>query len=166
MRTQRIKILITAAIVFLALLTIGCKGQASKKDVNNETIAIFPKGELGPAENFTGKAWHTALVANDTVYNTIVGNVYFEPGARSNWHIHPAGQILIITDGVGYYQEKGQPRRTIKKGDVVKCPPNVMHWHGASPESGLQQLYIIPNTEKGIVQWMQPVSDDEYNNTK
>ena len=166
MRTLIIKISSTAAIAFLTLLTIGCRGQASKNGVNNETIAIFPKGELGPAENFTGKAWHTALVANDTVYNTIVGNVYFEPGARSNWHMHPAGQILIITDGVGYYQEKGQPRRTIKKGDVVKCPPNVMHWHGASPESGLQQLYIIPNTEKGIVQWMQPVSDSAYNNTK
>jgi len=162
MRTQKIKILTTAAIAFLALLAIGCKGQAS----NNETKAIFPKSEPAPAENFTGKAWTVGLVANDTVYNTVVGNVYFEPGARSNWHIHPAGQILIITDGVGYYQEKGQPRKTIKKGDVVKCPPNVMHWHGASPDSGLQQLYIIPNTEKGIVQWMQPVSDEEYNNSK
>lgn len=166
MRTQRIKISITAAIAFLALLTISCKGQASKNGVNNETKAIFPKGELGPAENFTGKAWHFGLVANDTTYNTVAGNVYFEPGARSNWHIHPAGQILIITDGVGYYQEKGQPRQTIKKGDIVKCPRNVMHWHGASPESGLQQLYILPNTEKGIVQWMQPVSDEEYNNPK
>ena len=124
---------------------------------------IFPKGELGPAENFTGKAWNTPLVPNDSTYNTVMGNVYFEPGARSNWHIHPAGQVLIITDGVGYHQVKGQRRQTLKKGDVVKCQPNVMHWHGASPQTGLQQLYIISNTEKGIVQWLQPVTDKEYN---
>jgi quercetin dioxygenase-like cupin family protein len=135
---------------------------SSNKEAS-ELQAIFPKGELGPAENFTGNAWHTALVANDSTYNTLVGNVYFEPRARSNWHIHPSGQILIITDGVGYYQEKGQPRQTIRKGDVVKCPPNVLHWHGASPDTGMQQLYIIPNTGKGIVTWLQKVTDDEYN---
>ena len=148
-----------------ALFMIGCGDQASKK-ADGETQAIFPKGNLGAAENFTGNAWNYGLVANDTTYNTLVGNVYFEPGARSNWHIHPAGQILIITDGVGYHQIKGQTRQTIRRGDVVKCPPNVMHWHGASPESGLQQIYIVPNTEKGIVQWMQPVTDEEYNNAE
>ena len=102
------------------------------------------------------------MVANDSTYNTVVGNVYFEPGARSNWHIHPAGQILIITDGVGYHQIKGQPRETLRKGDVVKCPPNVMHWHGASPDTGMLQMYIIPNTEKGIVTWLKKVTDEEY----
>jgi len=125
--------------------------------------AIFPKGELGPAVNFTGNAFNSPLVPNDSIYNTVVGNVYFEPGARSNWHSHPAGQILIITDGVGYHQIKGQPRQTIKKGDVVKCPPNVEHWHGASRDTGLQQMYILPKTEKGIVTWLQPVTDEEYN---
>ena len=151
-----------AAFLFAALFHIGCKEQASTKATNGKTHAIFSKGELGPAQNFTGKAWNYGLVASDTTYNTVVGNVYFEPGARSNWHLHPAGQILVITDGVGYHQIKGQPRQTIKKGDVVKCPPNVMHWHGASPDSGMQQLYIIPNTEKGIVKWLHPVSNEEY----
>ena len=154
--------LLFAAFAFSALLIIGCKEQASKKPITNEIGAIFPKGELGSAENFTGKAWHTTLVANDSTYNTLVGNVYFEPGARSNWHTHPAGQILIITDGVGYYQEKGQARRILRKGDVIKCPPNVMHWHGASADTGMQQLYILPKTEKGIVQWLQPVTDEKY----
>jgi quercetin dioxygenase-like cupin family protein len=148
------------------LLLFGCENQASKNIDKSENEAIFPQGQLGPAENFTGKAWNYGLVANDSTYNTLVGNVYFEPGARSNWHTHPAGQILIITDGVGYHQIKGQPRQTIKKGDVVKCPPNVMHWHGASPETGLHQLYIVPNTEKGIVEWLHPVSDEEYNNAR
>lgn len=140
---------------------MGCKDQASEK--REDTDAIFPKGELGSANYFTGKAWAFGLVKNDTTYGTLVGNVYFEPGARSNWHTHPAGQILIITAGVGYHQIKGQPRQTLRKGDVVKCSPNVIHWHGASPDTGLHQMYIIPNTEKGIVTWMQPVSDKEYN---
>ena len=151
-----------AALAFTALVFFSCKEQTSKPALGDEIPAIFPKGELGPAQNFTGKAWALGLVASDTTFHTLVGNVYFEPGARSNWHIHPAGQILIITDGVGYHQIKGQARQTIKKGDVVKCPPNVEHWHGASPESGLQQMYIIPNTEKGIVKWLHPVSDEEY----
>lgn len=159
------KTLLITAIASMALLTMGCMEDSSIND-RSELGAIFPKGELGPAENFTGKAWNTSLVANDSMYNTAVGNVYFEPGARSNWHTHPAGQILIITDGVGYHQIKGQPKQTIRKGDVVKCPPNVEHWHGESPDSGLHQLYIVPNTEKGIVQWLQPVKDEEYYNTK
>ncbi len=154
------------AALVISLFISGCEQKTSKMTDKNELQAIFPRGELGTAENFTGKAWNLGLVANDTIYHTLVGNVYFEPGARSHWHTHSAGQILIITDGEGYHQIKGQPRQTIKKGDVVKCPPNVMHWHGASPESGLQQLYIVPNTEKGIVEWMQPVSDEEYNNAK
>jgi quercetin dioxygenase-like cupin family protein len=159
------KALLITAIASFALVTTGCM---ENKSENNDTglEAIFPKGELGPAENFTGKAWNTGLVANDTTYNTVVGNVYFEPGARSAWHVHPSGQILIITDGVGYHQIKGQPRQTIRKGDVVKCPPNVLHWHGASPDTGMQQMYILPRTEKGIVTWLQKVTDEEYNSSK
>ena len=159
------KSFLLTAIAFLALLTISCMNNKSETK-GSELQAIFPKGEKGPAENFTGNAWNTPLVPNDSTYNTVIGNVYFEPGARSNWHTHPSGQILIITDGVGYYQEKGQSRRTMKKGDVIKCPPNVLHWHGASPDTGIQQMYILPKTEKGIVNWLQKVTDEEYNNSK
>ncbi len=156
------KIILITAISSLSLLITSCM---EKKPTNNqsELQAIFPKGEKGPAENFTGNAWNTGLVANDSNYNTVIGNVYFEPGARSNWHRHPSGQILIITDGVGYHQIKGQPRQTIQKGDVVKCPANVEHWHGASPDTGMQQMYILPKTENGIVTWLQKVTDEEYN---
>lgn len=154
---------ITAAS--LALLTISCMENKSENKAT-ELQAIFPKGEKGAAENFTGNAWNIGLVANDSTFNTIIGNVYFEPGARSNWHSHPSGQILIITDGVGYHQIKGQPRQTIKKGDVIQCPPNVFHWHGASPDTGMQQMYILPKTEKGIVTWLQKVTDEEYNSGK
>ena len=156
------KALLITAIAFLALLTISCMDNKSENK-GTELQAIFPKGEKGVAEHFTGNVWNTSLVVDDSIYNTLIGNVYFEPGARSNWHTHPSGQILIITDGVGYHQIKGQPRQTIKKGDVVKCPANVEHWHGASPDIGMQQMYILPKTENGIVTWQQKVTDEEYN---
>ncbi len=151
-----------------SLLTItGCslinkEKQENMKTENIEVNAIFPKGEKGSADFFTGNAYNIGLVDIDSVFTTAVGNVYFEPGARSNWHSHPSGQILIITDGIGYHQIEGQPIETIQKGDVVKCPPNVRHWHGASPDVGLQQLYIVPNTENGIVDWQEAVTDEQY----
>lgn len=156
------KPLLITTITLLLAVSISCLGQTRKKQEKRGLNFIFSKGELGPAENFTGKAWNIGIVANDSVYNTVVGNVYFEPGARSNWHKHPAGQILIITDGVGYHQIKGQPKQMLKKGDVVQCPPNVEHWHGASPDSGMLQMYILPKTEKGIVTWLHKVTDEEY----
>ncbi|WKZ58855.1 MAG: cupin domain-containing protein [Cyclobacteriaceae bacterium] len=157
----------TAILIGGCLLLMACQANTKKteKEMENlekELTAIFPKGEKGSNELFTGNAYNYGLVAPDSIFTTAVGNVYFEPGARSNWHSHPAGQILIITDGVGYHQIEGQPIEIIKKGDVVKCPPNVNHWHGASSEVGLQQLYIVPNIEKGIVDWKEAVTDDEY----
>lgn len=148
------------AMFFSTLALMSCLNDNSKEPGREHLI--FPQGELGPVTNFTGKAYNYGLVPSDSTYNTLVGNVYFEVGARSNWHKHPAGQILIITDGEGYHQIDGHPRQTMKKGDVIKCPPGVRHWHGATENSSLSQMYIIPNTEKGIVEWQEPVSDDQY----
>ena len=134
----------------------------STKKNTQEVSAIFPKGNKVSDQFFTGNAFNYGLVM-DTTLTTIAGNVYFEPGAHSNWHTHPGGQILIITDGVGYHQIEGEPIQIIKKGDAVTCPPNTRHWHGASHDVGLQQLYIVPNIEKGVVDWMEAVSDDQYN---
>ena len=80
----------------------------------------FTKGEKAPTDYFTGTAWVKMLVASDNTFNTSIGNVTFEPGARNNWHTHPGGQILIVTDGMGYYQEKGKLIQLLRKGDVVK----------------------------------------------
>ncbi len=158
MKIVQIVFLITASI-----LVISCNQNDEKmENTKNELETIFPKGEKGSKEFFTGNAYPTGLVEADSVYNTLIGNVYFEPGARSNWHSHPSAQILIITDGIGYHQIEGKPIEIIKKGDVIKCPPNVKHWHGASVDVGLQQLYVIPDTEKGIVKWNEPVTDEQY----
>jgi quercetin dioxygenase-like cupin family protein len=155
----------TAIIGSLLILLnfMGC-AEAQQQDNTPENEAIFAKGELGSEENFTGNAWHTPLVENDSLFTTLAGNVAFEAGARSNWHSHPAGQILLVTAGKGYHQVDGEPKEIIRKGDVVQCPPNVNHWHGASADSSMTHIYIIPNTEKGIVEWGDPVTDEEFDN--
>ena len=130
--------------------------------MSENKTAIFPKGEKAPAEYFTGTAWVKLLEPNDLAFNTQIGNVVFEPGARNNWHTHPGGQILIATDGIGYYQEKGKPIQILRKGDVVKILPDVEHWHGASPDSEFTHLAINTNTQKGVVVWLQRVTDEEY----
>jgi quercetin dioxygenase-like cupin family protein len=132
------------------------------KTAENQTT-IFPKGDKAPAEYFTGAAWIRPLVPDDRTFNCVMGNVIFEPGARNNWHTHPGGQILIITEGTGYYQEKGKPIQPIKKGDVIKILPDVVHWHGASHDTEMTHIALSTNTQKGVVNWLQKVTDEEYN---
>ncbi len=151
-----------AALLMLATLISCDKGQNSQSGSGSSNEAIFPKGELGPGTNFTGNAYNFGLVSNDSTYNTLVGNVYFEKSARSNWHVHPSGQILIVLDGEGYHQLEGQSRQTMKKGDVIKVPANTRHWHGATENNSLTQMYILPKTQNGIVTWLEPVTDDQY----
>jgi quercetin dioxygenase-like cupin family protein len=127
---------------------------------------VFPKGEKAPADYFTGTAWVKLLVPNDETLHAQIGNVVFEPGARNNWHTHPGGQILIVINGVGYYREKGKPIQLIRKGDVVTIAPDVEHWHGAAPDSELTHLAINPNTQQGVVVWLQRVTDEEYYSLK
>jgi quercetin dioxygenase-like cupin family protein len=127
---------------------------------------IFPKGERAPADYFIGTVWVKMLVRNDPNLNCQIGNVIFEPGARNNWHTHTGGQILIATDGIGYYQEEGKPIQLLRKGDVVNIPPDIVHWHGASPDSEFTHIAINPNTQKGIVVWLERVTDEEYDNFK
>ncbi|MEO5681305.1 MAG: cupin domain-containing protein [Chitinophagaceae bacterium] len=127
---------------------------------------IFPRGEKASADYFTGTAWVQMLVLKEDIFNCPIGNVIFEPGCRNNWHTHPAGQILICLDGEGYCQEKGQPIQRLKKGDVVQISPGIIHWHGATPDSYFTHLSISPNAQNGVVTWLEPVTDEEYNSIK
>jgi len=139
-------------------------GESIKKE--NEKLIdqaiIFPQGGKITNNNFVGNAWLYQMLTADTSNAIQVGNVTFEPGARTNWHLHPAGQILLITAGTGYYQEKGSSKRIIKKGDIVNCPANVPHWHGASKDEALVQV-AITNTQNGATVWLEKVTDVEYN---
>jgi 4-carboxymuconolactone decarboxylase len=127
---------------------------------------LFPLGNKITNDNFSGNAWLSMLVENDSSYNTQIGNVTFEPGARTKWHYHPGGQILLVTRGKGFYQEKGKQIEIIQEGDVIKIPPNVIHWHGASPTDSFTHITISPNTDKGKVVWLEKVTDEEYNSTR
>jgi len=134
-----------------------------KIDNEKETIdqAIFPQGQKITNNNFVGNAWLHQMIMPDSLNSTQVGSVTFEPAARTNWHLHPTGQILLIIDGTGYYQEKGSSKRIIRKGDVINCPANIPHWHGASKDDRLIQI-AITNTNKGTVLWLEKVTDEEY----
>jgi quercetin dioxygenase-like cupin family protein len=125
---------------------------------------LFPKGQPLPAEWFTGNAFLHPLVAKDKNNEFSAGNVTFEPKARTNWHTHPKGQVLIVTNGLGWYQEKGKTARSIKKGDVVNIPENVEHWHGASANEAMSHIAITNYKGEVQVTWLQPVNDDEYGN--
>ena len=156
---QRIVIVI---IISITVLLVGCTNHQPETAKEQKTELVFPKGDKITSNNFSGTAWLQMLVNNDSTYNTSIGNVTFEPKARTNWHKHPGGQILLVTDGKGYYQERGKPAQLIQKGDIVRIPPDTEHWHGAAPENGLTHIAINPNTDKGSVFWLAAVSDEEY----
>ncbi|NEU08471.1 cupin domain-containing protein [Flavihumibacter sp. R14] len=153
---------IPIAIIVISLSSChNFKNQPSKRIANNSDL-IFAKGEKITNDNFTGTAYLHPMITADSLNFTSVGNVTFKAGARTKWHLHPGGQILLVTGGTGYYQEKGSPKRIIKKGESIKCPPGVPHWHGASKDEELIQV-AITNTQKGATVWLEPVSDEEYN---
>lgn len=132
-----------------------------------QTAAVFAKGEKTDSKNFSGTVWVNMMGAtNSAIMNVSYGNVTFEPGARTNWHSHPGGQILLITGGKGYYQVMGEPARLLQKGDKVEIPPNVVHWHGAAPDSEFAHIAISLNTDKGGAVWLKPVTDEEYGRIK
>lgn len=102
----------------------------------------YPLGEkLSPNPNFTGEVW-LAPLSEQKELNVPMANVTFEPGCRNSWHSHKAGQLLIATAGIGYYQEKGQPARRLFPGDIVEIAPDVVHWHGAAPDSWFAHIAI------------------------
>jgi len=121
---NRLSILIAIPI---SVFMVACSYHQPNTAKEQMTELIFSKGEKITNNYFTGTAWLQMLVNNDSTYNTSIGNVTFEPGARTNWHKHPGGQILLVIDGSGYYQEKGKPAQLIQKGDVVKIPPDTEH---------------------------------------
>jgi quercetin dioxygenase-like cupin family protein len=127
-----------------------------------ETAEIFPKGQPLPKEWFSGNAFITPLVAKNHNNEFSVSCVTFEPKARTNWHTHPKGQVLIVIEGDGFYQERGKAAQRIRKGDVVNIPENTEHWHGASATKKMAHIAITNYKDDVQVTWLQPVTDEEY----
>jgi quercetin dioxygenase-like cupin family protein len=110
--------------------------------------STFPKGELSTAKNHTGNIWLNELNVGDSTFDPSIAQAVYDAGAKLDWHIHPGGQVLLVTEGIGYYQERGKPIHVVHKGDVIKCAPGVEHWHGAAPGSSFAYIAVTP-TQKG-----------------
>jgi quercetin dioxygenase-like cupin family protein len=116
----------------------------------------------GAADKFTGSVRVDPLFAAKTPSRVSAGSVTFEPGARSNWHTHPLGQYLVITDGLGWTQVEGGPVAEMRPGDVIWCPPGVRHWHGATATTSVKQMAVQEEVDGKNVVWMEPVTDGQY----
>jgi quercetin dioxygenase-like cupin family protein len=120
-----------------------------------------PSGK-GPVEYFTGNVRIDPLFSAADPSRVSAGLVTFEPGARSAWHTHPLGQRLIVTAGCGWVQCRGGPKREIRAGDVVVCPPGEKHWHGATAEHGMEHVAMQEAQAGEHVTWLEPVTDAQY----
>jgi len=132
-----------------------------------QTIVITRGGSRdvrpGPVESFTGGVRVEMLFEAVDPSHASGGSVAFEAGARTAWHSHPGGQILVVTAGTGRVQQWGGPIQEIQAGDVVKIPAGQKHWHGASPHASMTHLAITEPRDGTSVQWMEKVNDEQYN---
>jgi quercetin dioxygenase-like cupin family protein len=156
--------LTTAAFAVLLPIATGTYAARDNPSASQEiTRAGAQASAVGPAEWFTGRVRVDPVWAADGNINTSGAWVTFEPGARSAWHTHPAGQRLVITGGLGLTQEWGKPVQVIRPGDVVSCPPGVKHWHGAAPTTAMTHLAVTGTLDGKNATWMEKVSDEQYN---
>jgi len=152
----------TLILVMLIMLT-ACNNKLIQQKMGTENATLlFAKGEKLTNGYFTGDAYLQLLLPKDKNNDFVIGSVTFEAGARTNWHTHPKGQVLIVTEGAGLYQEKGKRAQSIKKGDIINIPENTEHWHGAL--AGSKMVHIAITNFKGEVNavWLSPVTDQEY----
>lgn len=151
------------------VLTVLCtcmfmQQTAEAQDMDNTKAPSgpFAQGDLLQNSNFSGRVWLKMLVDNNTPFNCPIGNVTFEPGCRNSWHKHPGGQILLVTNGLGLFQERGKPAQVLHAGDVITIAPLVEHWHGATPDAWFTHLAISTNPQTGESQWLEPVTQQDY----
>jgi quercetin dioxygenase-like cupin family protein len=121
-----------------------------------------PPSGVGPAENFTGTVQIDPLFAAPEPARVLGASVTFEPRARTNWHTHPLGQVLIVTAGCGLVQSWGGPVRKVRPGDVVWCPPGEKHWHGATAATAMTHIAILEQKDGKSAEWMERVTDEQY----
>ena len=153
-------LLLSVAVLAACNLKQPDKVETTQSDTS---VSIFPKGNVIEGANFNGTAYLQRLMTDSETFDVVVSDVVFEPKARNSWHSHPGGQILIATAGKGYYQEKGKSVQVLHPGDVVAIPADVVHWHGAAPDSGFTHIAVNTKVHLGATQWYEPVTDEEYN---
>jgi quercetin dioxygenase-like cupin family protein len=147
--------------VVSAALSLALALPVVAQDVQIQRNGSQPSGR-GPAEFFTGAVRVDPMFQMQAPARTRGGLVTFEPGARSAWHTHPLGQILVVTSGLGLVQQWGKAVQEIRPGDVVWIPPDVKHWHGAAPTTAMTHIAIQEHLDGKVVDWMEKVSDEQY----
>ena len=116
-----------------------------------------------PQESFTGTVWQDPIITPQAPARINSSRVTFEPGARTAWHTHPLGQTLVVTAGLGWAQHEGGPVEEIRPGDVVWFPPGEKHWHGATATTAVTHIAIQEALDSKVVEWMEHVTDEQYN---
>jgi quercetin dioxygenase-like cupin family protein len=116
----------------------------------------------GPADYFSGTVRIDPLFQAPAPARSVGGSVTFEPGARTAWHTHPLGQILIVISGSGLTQCAGGAVVKIQPGDVIWCPPGHKHWHGASSTTAMTHIAITEALDGKVVDWLEKLTDEEY----
>lgn len=153
------------AAIALSLSILASYAQSQTSE-NQGAIRIMRSGSQpsrqGPAENFTGSVRVVPLFQQNAPARASGSLVTFEPGARTAWHTHPLGQILIVTAGTGRVERWGDPVDEIRQGDVVWIPPGQKHWHGAAPNSSMAHIAIVEQLDDKAVEWMEKVNDAQY----
>lgn len=151
------------SIIPLSALLFGsaCASPAAIGEISISRAGSQPS-VAGPASSFTGQVQLGPTFSSPAPATAGGGLVSFEAGARTAWHTHPLGQILIVTDGVGWVQEWNTPIHEIRRGDIVKIPPHVKHWHGASTTSRMSHIAIAEKLDGKSVTWLEQVSEDQY----
>ena len=160
------------ALVLVGALSCGGKPSAVAKGPSPtaEHVEVTRAGSQRPTrggpENFTGAVTITPLFRATDHTRASGASVSFEPGARSAWHSHPAGQTLIVTSGTGWVQESGGKKHELKPGDVVWTPPGVKHWHGATATEAMTHTAIQENVDGKVVDWMDQVTEEQYHGAR
>lgn len=159
MKTAKLKV----AASLVAFVSVASAAMAQK---GTPIMDITRKADMntvdGPAKNFTGKVTITGQFERPAPSRVSGAIVHFEPGARTAWHSHPAGQTLIITEGIGWTQVEGGPKLEFHAGDVLWCPAEHRHWHGATPHEAMTHIAIQEAVNGTPVTWMEKVSDEDY----
>jgi quercetin dioxygenase-like cupin family protein len=159
----------TALLLSLSILgsvsALAVQAIAAEPNKKSQTIsrAGTQASVKGPAEYFTGNVRVDPLFPANETASFSGAYVTFEPGGRSAWHIHPKGQHLLVTAGVGRTGEWEGKVDEIKAGDVIWCPPGVKHWHGASPTTAMTHIALTGTLNGKNVEWMEKVTDEQYN---
>lgn len=154
-------------ILLLLVVSLFGARATGAKDTGELTLtrAADRSARLAPTENFTATARVQPLFAPTDMARAFGAVVSFEAGARTAWHTHPRGQVLIVTEGVGRVQRWGGPIEEIREGDVVQIGPGVKHWHGAAPTTAMAHIAIVESLESRSADWMEQVSDAQYGAT-